>query len=38
MHDYTYSGHPLAAAATLAMLEVYQEEGCFQRAAKSAGS
>jgi beta-alanine--pyruvate transaminase len=32
-HGYTYSGHPLAAAAGLATLEVYQEEGLFERAA-----
>ncbi len=37
MHGYTYSGHPLAAAAALATLEVYHEEGLFQRAAESAG-
>ena len=33
MHGYTYSGHPLAAAAGLATLAVYQEEGLFERAA-----
>ena len=32
-HGYTYSGHPLACAAGLATLEVYQEEDLFQRAA-----
>jgi beta-alanine--pyruvate transaminase len=31
-HGYTYSGHPLAAAAGLATLDIYQEEGLFQRA------
>ena len=31
-HGYTYSGHPLAAAAALATLEVYAEEGLFARA------
>jgi len=31
-HGYTYSGHPLAAAAGLATLEVYAEEGLFARA------
>ncbi|WP_419897360.1 aminotransferase class III-fold pyridoxal phosphate-dependent enzyme [Roseomonas sp. USHLN139] len=36
MHGYTYSGHPLAAAAGLATLEVYQEEGLFERAADTA--
>ncbi len=32
-HGYTYSGHPLAAAAGLATLDVYENEGLFQRAA-----
>ncbi|MGL4322672.1 MAG: aspartate aminotransferase family protein [Beijerinckiaceae bacterium] len=31
-HGYTYSGHPLAAAAGLATLELYQQEGLFERA------
>jgi beta-alanine--pyruvate transaminase len=31
-HGYTYSGHPVACAAGLATLEVYEEEGLFQRA------
>jgi len=31
-HGYTYSGHPLAAAAGCATLDVYQEEGLFERA------
>jgi len=31
-HGYTYSGHPLACAAGLATLEVYAEEGLFDRA------
>jgi len=31
-HGYTYSGHPLAAAAGLATLDVYQQEGLFERA------
>jgi len=30
-HGYTYSGHPLACAASLATLEVYRSEGLFQR-------
>ena len=30
-HGYTYSGHPLAAAAAVATLEVYREEGLFER-------
>jgi beta-alanine--pyruvate transaminase len=32
-HGYTYSGHPLAAAAGIATLDVYQNEGLFERAA-----
>jgi beta-alanine--pyruvate transaminase len=32
-HGYTYSGHPLACAAAMATLEVYEQEGLFQRAA-----
>ncbi|NVK20184.1 MAG: aspartate aminotransferase family protein [Methylocystaceae bacterium] len=31
-HGYTYSGHPIAAAAGLATLETYREEGLFERA------
>lgn len=31
-HGYTYSGHPLAAAAGCATLDVYQDEGLFERA------
>ena len=31
-HGYTYSGHPLACAAGVAALEVYQREGLFARA------
>ena len=31
-HGYTYSGHPVAAAAGLAALDVYQGEGLFDRA------
>jgi len=30
-HGYTYSGHPLAAAAGLATLDIYEEEGLFER-------
>jgi beta-alanine--pyruvate transaminase len=36
MHGYTYSGHPLAAAAGIATLEVYAEQGLFARAADMA--
>jgi beta-alanine--pyruvate transaminase len=32
-HGYTYSAHPLAMAAGLATLDVYREEGLFQRVA-----
>ncbi len=35
-HGYTYSGHPLAAAAAIATLEVYTEEGLLTRAAELA--
>jgi beta-alanine--pyruvate transaminase len=31
-HGYTYSGHPLAAAAGNATMDVYREEGLFERA------
>lgn len=30
-HGYTYSGHPVACAAALATLGVYEQEGLFQR-------
>ena len=33
-HGYTYSGHPVAAAAGIATLEVYEKEELFQRAKK----
>ena len=33
-HGYTYSGHPLACAAGIATLGVYQEEKLFERAKK----
>lgn len=36
-HGYTYSAHPLAVAASLATLEVYDEEGLFERAAELEG-
>ena len=35
-HGYTYSGHPLASAAGIATLDVYREEGLFERAAELA--
>jgi beta-alanine--pyruvate transaminase len=31
-HGYTYSGHPLAAAAALATLDLYKSEGIFEHA------
>jgi beta-alanine--pyruvate transaminase len=31
-HGYTYSSHPLATAASLATLDVYRDEGLFERA------
>lgn len=33
-HGYTYSGHPLACAAGLATLDLYEAEGLFERAAE----
>ncbi len=33
-HGYTYSGHPLACAAGLATLDVYRDEGLFERSAE----
>ena len=35
-HGYTYSGHPLAAAAALASLDVFEEEALFERAGELA--
>lgn len=31
-HGYTYSGHPLACAASMATLDIYRDEGLFERA------
>jgi len=36
MHGYTYSGNPMAAAAALATLETYKEEGLLTRGAELA--
>jgi beta-alanine--pyruvate transaminase len=36
-HGYTYSGHPLAAAAGLATLDLYDEEDLFARARSMEG-
>jgi len=33
-HGYTYSGHPVACAAGIAALDIYQEEGLLTRAAE----
>ncbi len=33
-HGYTYSGHPLASVAGIATLDIYKEEGLFERAAE----
>lgn len=30
-HGYTYSGHPLACAATIATLDIYRDENLFER-------
>jgi beta-alanine--pyruvate transaminase len=35
-HGYTYSAHPLAAAACVATLDLYRSEGLFERAASMA--
>lgn len=35
-HGYTYSGHPLAAAAAIAAIDVYRSEQLFERAANMA--
>ncbi|MBN3766436.1 aspartate aminotransferase family protein [Burkholderia sp. Ac-20365] len=35
-HGYTYSAHPLAAAACVATLDLYRSEGLFERAAAMA--
>ena len=35
-HGYTYSGHPVACAASIATLETHQEEGLLTRAAELA--
>ncbi len=30
-HGYTYSGHPLATAAAVATMDIYEQEGLFER-------
>ncbi len=37
-HGYTYSAHPLACAAALACLDIYEREGLFTRANNGIGS
>ena len=36
-HGYTYSGHPVACAAGIAALDVYRDEGLFERAKALSG-
>ena len=36
-HGYTYTGHPMAAAAGVATLELYKNENLFERALKLGG-
>jgi beta-alanine--pyruvate transaminase len=36
-HGYTYSGHPLACAAALATLDIYEEENLFEKAIELEG-
>jgi beta-alanine--pyruvate transaminase len=36
-HGYTYSGHPVACAAALATLDVYEQDGLFQNACELSG-
>ena len=35
-HGYTYSGHPVACAAAIATMDIYRDEGLFERAAQLA--
>jgi beta-alanine--pyruvate transaminase len=37
-HGYTYSAHPVAAAAAIATLDIYKRDRLFERAAELAGS
>jgi beta-alanine--pyruvate transaminase len=38
MHGYTYSAHPVACAAALATLGIYENDGLFERAAAFSGT
>lgn len=38
LHGYTYSGHPLAAAAAIATLDLYESEGLFAQASALSGA
>ncbi len=33
-HGYTYTGHPMASAAAIATMNIYRDEGLFERSAK----
>ena len=35
-HGYTYSGHPVSCAAAIATMDIYRDEGLFERAAELA--
>ena len=37
MHGYTYSGHPLAAAAVIGTMDTIQDEGIYENAAEKIG-
>lgn len=37
-HGYTYSGHPIAAAAALATLDIFEQEGIFDQARELEGA
>ena len=36
-HGYTYSGHPVSAAAAIAALDTYEQEGLFNKAKQLGG-
>jgi beta-alanine--pyruvate transaminase len=37
-HGYTYSAHPVACAAAIASLNIYRDEGLFERASAFSGT